>query len=788
MGVTPDLEQALSLQRAGRLEECKRIYRRLIRRRPDHHAALHGLGIAHAQQGDLAQAASFLKRAAALAPAQPLYQANLATVLKKQGRIEQSLEHYERAISLDADNPDIWNNYGSALLASQRVGDALVCFQEALRRAPQLVDALINAGIAYHACGRFAEAVEALRKAIALDPHSSDAYANLGLALYLDRKLPEAEAALTEAVRLDPASANAHNNLGLAYLAGENAAKAASCFETAIGIAPRLADAHANLAIALVQLGRSDEAIQHARQALTIEGELTHLSTTLGNVLRAAGRTGEALATLQRALERDPQSALARSAYGVALMAAGRIEEAASELGAVPAVCAKDASTLNNLGLCHLGLGDARAAVAAFRTARELDPTHLTAHSNLLLALNYLPEVSPAELYDAHKGFAETFERPLRAAWRRHRNDRDPERRLKLGYVSADFYEHAAALFSEPVLARHDKTRFELFCLHAGTQNDAVTARFRRHADHWHGIAHLADQDAFRLVQELGIDILVDLSGHTSGNRLGVFMRKPAPVQVHWLGYLTTTGLQSIDYRITDARADPPAQSDRHYSETLVRLTSVWGFDGPAQGAPSVSVLPCLESGSFTFGCLNALAKLTDEVLECWSALLREVPDSVLALGNAGQARSLARITRAFGARGIAASRLRFIPRVTVARFLDLHHGIDLALDPFPYNGGATTCHALWMGVPVVSLKGERYMARLGADMLEQLGLEGFVAASVDDYVRLAAGWSQRRSELAQIRRTLRERFRGSTLGNVGLITDELQSAYRAMWRKWCSS
>ena len=785
--MTPELEEALSLQSAGRLEECKRIYRRLIRRRPDHHLALHWLGVAHAQQGDLEQAESLLRRAAAIAPGQPLYQANLAMVLKNRGRLEQSVGHYERAVSLDAENPEIWNNYGAALLSLQRHGEALACFQSALRHSPEFVDALINMGIAAHACGLARDAADSLRKAVALDPGNASAHSNLGLLLYLDRNLAEAQTVLAEAVRLDPGDVNARNNLGLAFLGGGNAANAASCFQAAIAIAPRLADAHANLGTALQQLGRGEDALSHARQAVALAGELTHLSTNLANILRSAGRIDEALALLQKALTRDPQSTLARAAHGVALMAAGRMEQAAAELAMALATGPDEAATLNNLGLCHLALGDARAAVAAFRRAREANPGYAPAHGNLLLALNYLPEVSPSELHGAHKAFAEVFERPLRAAWCQHRSSRDPERRLRLGYVSADFYEHAVAFFSEPVLGRHDKTQFELFCFHAGTRNDAVTARFRKHADHWHDIAHLSDEAACRLVQELGIDILVDLSGHTSGNRLGLFMRRPAPVQAHWLGYLTTTGLESMDYRITDARADPPDEGGRRYSETLVRLSSVWAFDGPAQGAPPVSGLPCLASGTFTFGCFNALAKLTGEVLECWSTVLRRVPGSVLSLANAQHASSRARIARAFERHGISSSRLRFAPRLPLARFLELHHGVDMALDPFPYNGGVTTCHALWMGVPVLTLRGDRYMARIGADMLEQLGLANFVATSVDDYIRLALNWSEQRSELAEIRRSLRERVSASTLGNPALNALELEAAYRSMWRKWCS-
>lgn len=784
--MTSDLEKALSLHRSGQFAECKRIYRRLVRRRPDDHAALHWLGVLHAQQGELQEAEGLLKRAAAIAPDQAIYHVNLGTVLKKQRRLGESLECFKRALAIDADNPEILNSFGSALLALGRENEALPYFDEALAKAPDFLGALTNAGIAQQALGRLEEATETFTKAVAVNPGDADAHSNLGLILHLRGKLPEAQAALVEAVRLDPANASAHNNLGLAYLAQGEPGKARDCFTTVLDIEPHHPDAHANLGRALEQLGRAEDAIRHCRMALSLAGELPHLQMNLASALGRAGQMEESLSVLRTVVSRHPESLPARTALGFTLMKLGNLQGASAEFQKALELRPDDAYTLNSLGLCRLTTGDAAGAIASFRQAASLDPGYVRARSNLLLALNYLPAIDRSELYEAHKAFAETFERPLRPCWPAHRNVREPERRLKLAYVSGDFYQHAVSFFSEPVLSLHDKSRFEVFCLHAGSQDDAFTARFRRHADHWLSIAHLSNDAACALVRELEIDILVDLSGHTAGNRLGAFMRKPAPVRVHWLGYLTTTGLQSIDYRITDARADPPGESDRYYSERLVRLPSVWAFAGPGEPGPEVSPLPCLVSTQFTFACFNAVAKITDEVIECWSSVLHRVSDSVLALGNAGDAQVAAGITERFAYRGIPESRLRFAPRLPLSEFLKLHHDVDLALDPFPYNGGVTTCHALWMGVPPVTLKGDRYMARIGADMLEQLGLDHFVASSRDEYVDLAVGWAHRRAELAEIRRTLRQRLRDSALGDVAGFTRELESAYRQMWRAWC--
>jgi predicted O-linked N-acetylglucosamine transferase (SPINDLY family) len=366
-----------------------------------------------------------------------------------------------------------------------------------------------------------------------------------------------------------------------------------------------------------------------------------------------------------------------------------------------------------------------------------------------------------------------------------HANRPDPERRLRVGYVSGDFVEHAMSYSVEPLLAHHDRSQVEVVCYANNAHQDQVTDRLRQHADAWHRVAGLPDDATAALVREHGIDVLVDLAGHTALNRLMVFARKPAPVQVAWLGYVTTTGLSAMDYRLTDAVVDPPGMTERHYTETLVRLPCVSVFR-PAPESPPVNPLPALAGGRLRFASLNHLAKVTPEVIGVWARVLAAAPESVLIIVNAGDPLVRERLARAFAQHGVPAERLDFRARLSLGGFLALHHEVDLALDPFPYNGGATSCHSLWMGVPFVTLAGDRYMARMGASLLDAAGLPELVARTPDEYVALATRLADDRSRLAALRGSLRERLAASPLMNAPEFARSVERAYRRMWQAWC--
>ncbi len=641
-------ERAVELHRAGRLQEAKAAYRRLLRRDANNDAAMNALGILLGQTGDYTEAEKSLRRAIAIDSRNPAYHTNLGVALRRAGKLIDAIESYKRALALDGKNPDTLSNIGAALLKLGQPEGSVPYLEKAISVRPDSEDAYVNLSNALYALGRIPEAIDRARTAVQLAPSDAYAWSNLGLILLWQGMLDEATKSLTSAVNIDPANVSFRIDLGNCYFA----------------------------------IGDMDNAIRCAREAL------------------------------------------------------------------------------------------------------ELDPSSPKARSNLLFFLTYTT-IPRAELFREHRSVGERIEANLKRNWPNHRNLRDPARKLKIGYVSADFCEHALSYFTAPVLSRHDKSKFEIVCFDNGSRPDDVGKRFRQSADHWVPIAEMSDDRAAALIQGLGIDILVDLSGHTAGNRLPVFARKPAPVQVHWLGYIDTTGLEAMDYRITDSRLDPPDESDRYYTESQARLPIACAFE-PFQPSPDVNPLPGL-SGAFTFACLNRLAKITPEVVECWVRVLGAVPDAFLLLGWSDNPGAKSRLIRLFGEHGVSEQRIRFLPKLNLTNYMKVHGEIDLALDPFPYNGGATSCHSMWMGVPLVALRGDRYMARMGADLLENVGLDEFVADDPDRYVEIAVGFANRRKELAEIRRTLRQRFLASPLGRPDQFVSKLETAYRAIWQAWCA-
>ncbi len=448
------------------------------------------------------------------------------------------------------------------------------------------------------------------------------------------------------------------------------------------------------------------------------------------------------------------------------------------------------ASAHNNRGLTLVEMGRVREGLASIKTAMGLKENFFRAHSNLLLSSNYLPDITPAELRALHETFDLEFRRGRGPDEVLPPRDLNPDRRLRIGYVSPDFKRHSCAYFIENVLAHHDKSAVELYCYADVPFPDAVTARLKSHADHWRDVTRL-DLAGFRAqVTEDRIDILVDLAGHTAENRLCALVDRLAPVQVNWLGYPATTGVAAMDYRLTDARADPPGDSDSHGVETLVRLPDTFLCYRPPAEAPDIVPAPNTAGAAFTFGSFNNIPKVSRDVVAAWGRILREAPGSRLILKSRSfiEETTRARIAAEFVAEGIDKSRLELIGWLNKpGDHLRLYERIDLALDPFPYNGTTTTCEALWMGVPVLTLTGARHAARVGASLLGGLGLDDYVVPTVEAYVARAVALARAPASLNALRGQLRARMEASALCDGPRFTRALESAYRQTWRRWCS-
>lgn len=444
-----------------------------------------------------------------------------------------------------------------------------------------------------------------------------------------------------------------------------------------------------------------------------------------------------------------------------------------------------DAVFHNNLGSVLVQAGRTEEAADCFRKALEIDPGLNIAHINLIFIMMMLERVRPEEVYAEHVAWARIHADPLLAQAAPHNNSREPERRLRLGYLSADFRQHALSYFIEPALAQHDGTAFEVFCYHSGRIADAVTRRLAQHAEHWREVL---DQDDAALAAQIradGIDILVDLSGHLRDNRLMVFALKPAPIQMTYLAYPNTTGMRAMDYRLSDAVCDPPGATERYYRETLIRLPRCMWCYRPSPDMPEVAPPPAQASGAVTFASMNGANKITPRMLALWARILAQIPGSRIVFTTVPE-QGRARIRDALTQAGIAASRISMHDRLPTKDFWALYAGIDILLDTFPMNGGTTTCEALWLGVPVVSRSGDIFQSRAGLSILGSLGLNELVAGSDDDYVRIALELARDSARLAALRAGLRERMRASPLTDARGYARDLEAAYRGIWREWC--
>ncbi len=605
--------------------------------------------------------------------------------------------------------------------------------------------------------------------------------------LYTHDDRTGAEGLAHRMLRRDPADIEAHHVLGLLDYRGGRFNEAASHFEVAVARAPDRAELHANHAAVLRSLGRLPEAEQAARTALTLEPQQVGAHNNLGNILRDVGRYDESAACYRMAVHLQPDFTDAWINLAWVLALAGHAQQA--ELAARQAISCdpRNADGHNNLGLALMRQGRLAEAEATLRQALSLRPDFALPHSNILFCLNYRPELSAEAIFAEYQQWDRRHAQPLMPAEPTFDPDRTAGRRLRIGYVSPDFRQHAVALFAEPLLAAHDHASVEVYCYAEVPAPDAVTERFRALADHWRSTVGLRDEDLAELIRRDRIDVLIDLAGHTAGNRLLVFARKPAPVQVTYLlGHGYSSGMSAMDAFLADATL-VPAGADGVFSESLVRLSRIPLAYAPPADMPDVSPLPALANRFVTFGYFGRTVRLNDAVVAAWASILHAVPASRLILNSApfGEPAGREQMAARFAAHGIAHTRLSLIYTTPQTRTWAAYGAIDIALDPFPHNAGTTTIEALWQGVPVVSLAGRPTVGRFGAAILHAVGLDDWVTNDVTAFIARAVAAAADLDALSQLRAGLRPRFAASPLCDATGLARELEAAYRGLWDAW---
>jgi len=663
-------------------------------------------------------------------------------------------------------------------IAAQREGDFVAAerdYRQILALDPNHAISLSNLGVILGRRGELAEAVVAAEAATTADPNLAVAHFNLGNLYRRVGQSADAAQSYQRVLQLNPGFVPAHLNLGIAVGELGDWPAAVEHFRRALELQPTIPDGLHHLGEALTQTGRTDEAIATLRASLNQSPGVPRSYLALARALFAAGQIDEVIHTLEHAIQLQPQHAVVQNFLGIALDKAGRFDEAQSHFHEAVRIRPDFAGAWSNLGLSLGGQGRWLEANEAFAKSLELRPDASIASSRLVLLLG--SSVTPAQLQEEHQNWAAKYaagtlrvEGKLTAP--------DPGQRLKVGYVFGEFQTPVALAFLETLLAHHNRETVHITCYSNTSQFGVEMDRLRNLADEWRSLVGIDDAAAAESIRADQIDVLVDLNGHTVGNRLLVFARKPARVQVSLFGYPATTGLSAIDFRISDAIADPPGVADTHGPEKVLRLRDIGRLYVPPASAPLPSPLPAASRQQLTFGYLNDPGKLSDICLETWAKILKSVSGSRLVL-QAGRSMETARyLTDRFGRFGIEPNQLILVYRMSEEDYFQAYHSIDVILDPFPFNGRTTTCDALWMGVPVLSVAGDDCRSRQGVSILTNLGFSDFVADTPEKLIALATIWADQFDTLADLRAGLRDMMSQSPITDAIAYVRNLETAY----------
>jgi predicted O-linked N-acetylglucosamine transferase (SPINDLY family) len=745
-------------EQAGNLAQAEASYRNAVRAEPQNAVALYRLGTVCLKQGSFAEAALQLQAALQLAPDEAGTHSNLGIALAALGLREEAVAAFRRAVALVPGWAYLHANLGNALRELGRLDEAIACLHEALRLDPAAAATQRNLGLALEDQGKVPEAAASFRRLLQLQPQDADTLVALGRTLAKMGAIEEALRSLRQALLYQPAHAEAHNVIGVLLAKGFRPEQAVEHFRAAVTALrgrgqPADPEILSNLGNAFRELQLLPDALAALREALRLNPDCAHAHHNLGTTLGDLGQLDEAIACFRRALEIEPDYAEAANSLGNALKAQGQLDD----------------------------------AVASFQGALAARLDYVVAHSNLLCTLQYRPGVTLSELADVHAEFERRHCARLSAGAPAPPRPSDPERPLRLGFVSPDFGLHPIGYFIIRALENLDRHQCAVICYSDRRASDAMTARFQAAATTWREVQPLPDAELAEQIRTDRIDILVDLTGHTAKNRLLVFARKPAPLQVTWLGYVGTTGLSAMDYVIAD-RWEIPEGAEAFYREKPMRLPDGYiCFDPPAD-APEVGPLPARRHGHVTFGCFNNPVKVNPALVAVWAEILERLPQSRLVLKYMGYDSPGSRryFEELFSRHDVDRDRVELLGGSPHTRLLAEYHRIDLALDPFPYSGCLTTCEALWMGVPVITLPGETFAGRHSLSHVSNAGITGTVARDPAHYVDLAVECARDLDRLAAWRAELRERVATSPLCDGPRFADNLLKAFRGVWRRAC--
>jgi protein O-GlcNAc transferase len=750
------IEQAISLgvqhHQAGRLSQAEEQYRRVLVLQPNHGDALHLLGLLAYQSGNNQAACDLIQRAIDSKSGVAEYHNSLGKVHDALGNPSEAIVEFERATELNPHYALAYANLGNLLREQGGSDKAVAAYRRAIEIRPTWAEVFVNLADVLRISGRFEEAVATCRRALEINPSLAEAYRNLGRMLIDRGRVEDALDAFLKLRGLGSATYDDLNSLAFAFRARGSLDESITVLRQITQLYPQRADALVNLGSLLFERGEIDAAIAVSRQAIQLKPDSPEAHNNLGTALRYREELAQAEAHYRKAIQLKPDYAAAFNNLGSTLKDQGRVNE----------------------------------AVQSYMHAVSLSPASAEIESNAVYTAHCSPDYEEQHLLELALAWGLRHGRALSREISPHENDRSIDRVLKIGYVSPDFRQHAVGRFIQPILKDHNRSQFEVHCFSTVARPDSRTAEIQRVSDHWHDVSRHSDEQLSQLIRREKIDILVDLALHTSNNRLLVFARKPAPVQLSYLAYCGTSGLELMDYVLTDSFLMPPDANIRAYSEQPVWLSkSYWCYPKPEYDY-KIGPLPANSTGQVTFGCFNSFCKISKLTEDAWCKLLRGLPKSRLVVhAPHGPHRQIMRDR--FAINGIEEDRIQFVGFLPLPQYYQRYAEIDIALDPFPYCGGTTTCDALWMGVPVVTFCGQTAVGRAGCSILSNAGFPQLVAKSASGYVKIATELATDLPRLSAIRQSLRARMEASSLMDQAGFMCDLESAYRKMWRSWCT-
>jgi len=670
------------------------------------------------------------------------------------GQLEQAETIYHNILKIQPKEANALNFLGVIAYQRKNYDAAVELISKAIKINSSILGFHNNLGNVFKELKRFDEAIKSYQRALALDRNFPEIHYNLAIAFKALGKNDSAIQCYEKAIQLKPDYADSHNNLGLIFQEQGKFLSATTCYQRALVSNPKHANAHYNLGNVFREQGKWNEAVENYQKALTLNPNDIKIINNLGVAFEEQDKFAEAIECYERVMTINPNYA---DAYG-------------------------------NLANIFKIKGMIDESIEYAKKALTIEPA-VKCHSNFVYTLNFSMNYDRAAIFKEHQKFNEQHCLPLARLIQPHRNERNPDKRLKIGYISPDFRKHSVAYLTEPVFANHNHAQFEIFFYYTHTKIDAVTQHLQKFADRWVNCYGLSDEALAEKIRRDKIDILVDLSGHMAHNRLLVFARKPAPIQVTYLGYPNTTGLTAIDYHITDNYVDPEGIGEQFNSEQLIRMPHSYYVYNPIEDSPDINTLPALENNYIRFCSFNSYSKFNTKTLSLWAEVLQAVPHSkfIVKTKALNDVERRLHFEQQMKHLGIETERLELGYIATANQVFEHYNRMDIALDAFPFNGATTTCQALWMGVPVVTLVGETHVARAGLALLSTVGLTELIAYTSKEYVEICVKLVSDLNYLNKIRMTMRERLLASPLIDGKSFATQLESHYRTIWQKWCN-